>query len=118
MSAMGEHNVEQAADERTRRTFMKALLDDVRALEEMVATGMIESGIRSIGAEQEMFLVDGSSRPSLSAMQHLEHLDDPPFTHEPGLLNLEANLTPPALRCICLCALEREQHVDTELGRK
>src|SRR5690625_7301354 len=96
---------------------MKSLLDDVRALEEMVATGMIESGISRIGAEQEMFLVDGSSRPSLSAMQLLEHLDDPRFTHELGLFNLEANLTPLDLGGSCLRELERETLEVTELAR-
>lgn len=115
---MGEHNIEQAADERTRRIFMKALLDEVRALEEMVASGMIESGIRRIGAEQEMFLVDGSSRPSLSAMQLLEHLDDPRFTHELGLFNLEANLTPLDLGGNCLHELERETLEVIDLARK
>lgn len=37
---------------------MRALLDDVQALETMLEEGMIEEGVRRIGAEQEMFLVD------------------------------------------------------------
>jgi hypothetical protein len=65
---MGEQNVEQTTDENARRAFMKALLDEVRALEDMLDAGMIESGIRRIGAEQEMFLVDKASRPALTAM--------------------------------------------------
>src|SRR5690625_7208123 len=65
-----------------------------------------------------MFLVDVSSRPSLSAMQLLEHLDDPRFTHELGLFNLEANLTPLDLGGSCLRELERETLEVTELARK
>ncbi|QOC24012.1 CBS domain-containing protein [Wenzhouxiangella sp. AB-CW3] len=105
---MGEQNVEQTSDEQTRRAFMKALLDEVRALEDMLQAGMIESGIRRIGAEQEMFLVDGASRPAMTAMQLLERIDDPRFTHELGLFNLEANLSPLELGGDCLSQLERE----------
>lgn len=91
---MGEQNVEHTADEQTRRAFMKALLNEVRALEDMLNAGMIESGIRRIGAEQEMFLVDQSCRPALTAMKIFETIDDPRFTHELGLFNMEANLSP------------------------
>ena len=105
---MGEQNVAQTADEKTRRAFMKALLDEVRALEDMLNAGMIEGGIRRIGAEQEMFLVDGASRPALTAMQILERIDDPRFTHELGLFNLEANLSPLELGGDCLRQLEKE----------
>ncbi|RFF32189.1 CBS domain-containing protein [Wenzhouxiangella sediminis] len=111
---MGEQNVEQTADEQTRRAFMKALLDEVRALEDMLDAGMIESGIRRIGAEQEMFLVDQASRPALTAMQILETIDDPRFTHELGLFNLEANLSPLELGGDCLRQLEKE--ADEVLG--
>lgn len=115
---MGEQNVEQTADEQTRRAFMKALLDEVRALEDMLDGGMIESGIRRIGAEQEMFLVDQASRPALTAMQILEHIDDPRFTHELGLFNLEANLSPLELGGDCLRRLEREADEVLEIARR
>ena len=69
---MGEHNV-QALDERQRKTFTRALLNDVRALERLLETGRIEQGIRRIGAEQEMFLVDPSKRTSVArALEKLE----------------------------------------------
>lgn len=105
---MGEQNVGQTSDEATRRAFMKALLDEVRALEDMLDAGMIESGVRRIGAEQEMFLVDQASRPALKAMQVLESIEDPRFTHELGLFNLEANLSPLELGGDCLRRLEEE----------
>lgn len=111
---MGEQNVEQTADEQARRAFMKALLDEVRALEDMLDGGMIESGIRRIGAEQEMFLVDQAARPALTAMQILERIEDPRFTHELGLFNLEANLSPLELGGDCLRRLEQE--ADEVLG--
>jgi len=115
---MGEQNVEQTADEQTRRAFMKALLDEVRALEDMLDAGMIESGIRRIGAEQEMFLVDQSSRPALTAMQILETISDSRFTHELGLFNMEANLSPLDLGGDCLRQLEREANEVLGIARK
>ncbi|HSH27499.1 MAG TPA: glutamate--cysteine ligase, partial [Wenzhouxiangella sp.] len=115
---MGEENVERSADEQTRRAFMKALLDEVRALEDMLDAGMIESGIRRIGAEQEMFLVDRAARPALTAMQILESIDDPRFTHELGLFNLEANLSPLELGGDCLRQLERETEEVVGIARE
>jgi CBS domain-containing protein len=115
---MGEQNVEQTTDENARRAFMKALLDEVRALEDMLDAGMIESGIRRIGAEQEMFLVDKASRPALTAMQILESIDDPRFTHELGLFNMEANLSPLRLGGDCLSQLEREAGEVLDIARK
>ncbi len=115
---MGEQNVEHTADEKTRRAFMKALLDEVRALEDMLNAGMIESGIRRIGAEQEMFLVDQSCRPALTAMQILETIEDPRFTHELGLFNMEANLSPLELGGDCLRQLERETDEVLDIARQ
>ena len=115
---MGEQNVKQTTDEQARREFMKALLDELRALEDMHDKGMFESGIRRIGAEQEMFLVDGSARPSLSAMQLLDRIDDPRFTHELGLFNLEANLSPLRLGGDCLRELERETLEVVDIARR
>ncbi len=105
---MGEQNVQQSSDENTRRAFMKALLDEVRALEDMHSAHMFESGIRRIGAEQEMFLVDRAARPALTAMQVLDQTDDPRFTHELGQFNLEANLSPLELGGDCLSRMEAE----------
>ncbi|MBS3742985.1 MAG: CBS domain-containing protein [Wenzhouxiangellaceae bacterium] len=115
---MGEQNVEQSNDEATRRAFMKALLNEVRAMEEMLDSDMFERGIRRIGAEQEMFLVDGAYRPAMTAMQMLEGMDDPRFTHELGLFNLEANLSPLELGGDCLRRLEAETDEVLSLARE
>ena len=96
---------------------MKALLDEVRALEDMHDIDMFERGIRRIGAEQEMFLVDQAARPALTAMQILERMDDPRFTHELGLFNLEANLSPLELGGDCLRQLEAETNEVVQIAR-
>ena len=91
---MGELNVEEV-DQAKLRDFMRALIADCWALERMLETGMIESGVRRIGAEQEMFLVDQKSmRPAMISADLLQILNDPRFTTELAKFNLEANLPP------------------------
>ncbi len=88
---------------------MRALLEDVRALEAMLAQpGLFESGVRRVGAEQEMFLVDRAMRPKMSAPKLLEELPDQFFKPELGQFNLEANLSPQEFQGDCLSRMERE----------
>lgn len=105
---MGEQNVKLLSDEATSQEFMRALLVEVHALEKMLEAGMVESGIRRIGAEQEMFLVDKAHKPALKALDILDIIDDDRFTHELGLFNLEANLSPHRLGGSCLREMDKE----------
>ena len=105
---MGEHDATDDVDNGQMRRFMRALLDDVNALERMIDEGMIESDIRRIGAEQEMFLVDRAQRPAPLAPDVLAKLDDPSFTTELARFNLEANAQPHLFGADCLHAVEAE----------
>jgi CBS domain-containing protein/gamma-glutamyl:cysteine ligase YbdK (ATP-grasp superfamily) len=106
---MGEHQVGTSHDERRLREFMRSLLDDLRALEQMLDGGLIESGVRRIGAEQEMFLVDAHSlRPAPVACEALSLASDPRLTTEIARFNIEANLTPRPLAGDCFSRLEEE----------
>jgi len=100
---MGDPGAVGIDDEHRQQVFVRALLDDVNALERMLERGMIESGVRRIGAEQEIFLVDRACQAAPVAPQLLEslaglELDHPgthaPFTTELAKFNLEANLPP------------------------
>ena len=91
---MGEHNVDQHVDEKKAQAFMKALLEDLRALAFMLEDGRIESGVTRIGAEQEMFLIDRYLRPAPVSLAVLKHANDTRLTTEIARFNLEANLTP------------------------
>jgi len=107
-----------------RRRFMRSLLTDLRAVERMLAEGMFESGVSRIGCEQEMFLVDRSWNAKPSALQLLEKLDDPHYTTELGLFNLELNAESQPFDGRGLSRMEtqvtdlfaRVQHVGAELG--
>ena len=105
---MGEHNVEQEFDEQKSQAFMRALLDDLRALDFMIDTDQFEKGVTRIGAEQEMFLVDRNLRPASISLDVLKRANDPRLTTEIAQFNLEANLTPVPLagRCFGLMELE------------
>ncbi len=105
---MGEQNVKLKNDDEGYQAFMKSLLTEVNALEKMLERGLIESGVRRIGAEQEMFLINRAHKPALKALDILEHIDDERFTHELGLFNLEANLSPQRLGGNCLSLMEAE----------
>ena len=90
------------------RTFTRALLRDLQALERLLADGLIETGIRRFGAEQELFLVDAAWRPAPVAVEVLEDLDDDPFTTELARFNLEANLSPRVLEASCFSDMHAE----------
>lgn len=91
---MGELSVTASRDAEQMRFFMKCVLQDMDALDAMLAQGMIESDRRRIGAEQEVFLVDQALGPTLTAEPILAELADPHFTHELALFNIEYNLDP------------------------
>ena len=91
-----------------RRVAISWMLQDLRALERMLADEAFETGVRRIGAEQEMFLVDASWRPAPGALEVLAALDDPHFTTEVGAFNLELNLDPQEFTGDCLSRIEAQ----------
>ncbi len=98
-----------------RRHFMQALLDDLRALERILAEDGFERGVARIGAEQELFLVDSAYHPAPGALRMLDRLKDSHYTTELGLFNLEMNADPQPFGGDGLLALEAQL---TDLYRK
>lgn len=115
---MGEHNINQEFDDRKLRSYMKALLSDLRALEYMLDNDLFESDVRRIGAEQEMFLVDRDMRPAPVGREVLERTNDSRLVTEIAKFNLEANLTPQAWGAKCLTMMECELEEIVRLTRK
>lgn len=97
---MGEYKVDRLHDE-YRAKFIGHLLRDVNALDLMIERGMIESGIRRMGAEQEFCLVKPDYSPSTYAIDVLKEINDPHFTTELAVYNLEANLDPVEIKGNC-----------------
>lgn len=103
---MGEKQVQERRDADELRVFTQKLLTDLEVLSRMIEGELFETGLRRIGAEQEMFLVDRMGRPAPRAREVLETVDDPHFTHELALFNLECNLDPLVLESDCLSRFE------------
>jgi CBS domain-containing protein len=105
---MGQQYVSGPGDEAALRAFMKALLADVRALERMHEQDLFETGVRRIGAEQEIFLIDDACRPKNMVLDMLPKLPDSGFTTELAQFNLETNMTPHEFGGDCLRRMETE----------
>jgi hypothetical protein len=80
-----------------RAQYVRALLTDLRAMERMFEKGMFERGVSTVGAEQEMFLVDRAFNAAPLALDMIDRLSDSHFTTELGLFNLEMNADPQPL---------------------
>lgn len=95
-------------DELRLRRYMKGLLDDLNAFERMLVEGRFETGIRRIGSEQEMFLVDqnGSAAPVADAI--IADCQRPELVNELARFNLEANLQPRSFGGSCLSDMHTE----------
>ncbi|MCP4459526.1 MAG: CBS domain-containing protein [Cytophagales bacterium] len=105
---MGEHSVSRISKEKSRAEFIRHLLNDIEALELMVKNNLIENDITRIGSEQEFCLVEDNWRPSKKAQEILKTIDDPHFTTELALYNLEINLDPHELKTDCFSKVEHQ----------
>ncbi len=114
---MGEQDVRGGLDGPELRKFVKDLLNDVRALETMIDKGMIESGVRRIGAEMEMFTVDSTWKVT-SAEPTLAAITDPDFTTELARFNMEFNTDPLTFGGDCLRVLEDQLRTRIERARQ
>lgn len=115
---MGVASVKAIKSLSERKDFLYRLLNDVRALELMIDNDLLEKGIQRIGAEQELCLVDKNFQPSKNALKVLKEINDPHFTTELALFNLEINLDPITLRSKCFSDLEKQLYELLSLAQK
>lgn len=106
--------MDELADTGNRQSFMDSVLDDLRALRQMLEQGKIESGPTRIGVEQELFLVDDSWQPAPVGPEILEDNRNPNVTPELGRFNLEINFDPLEFRGACLDELEGQLNESIE----
>ena len=102
---MGSQSIRAITSEAQRKKVVFHLLNDVKALEKMIEEDRFEKGIQRVGAEQELCLINDQYRPSLNALKILEKVNDPHFTTELALFNLEINLDPVVLQKDCFSAI-------------
>lgn len=104
---MGDQQI-SPLESNLRSKFLRSLLDDIEALEKMIDSGMIESGIRRIGAEQELCVVGSNLRPAMTGPRILEAAQDPNLTSELAQWNLEVNLDPCSVQPGCIQKMHRQ----------
>ena len=105
---MGVQGIEEEAGGSQHRATIGRVLSDISALELMLEKGMFETGIRRIGAEQELALVDDACQPAPVGPEILDDLNEPKATTEIGRYNLELNLSPMELTGNVLGDVHRE----------
>jgi len=97
MTTRSHKDIDGRLEGERQREFMSAILADLRALERMIAENRFDSGVRRIGAEQEMFLIDRQWRPTRGVLKLLDALKDSHYTTELGQFQIEANCDPQTL---------------------
>lgn len=105
---MGEQEVKADLHGDRLREFMQRILTDLRALQQMLEGGHFDTGIRRIGAEQEMVLVNKLREPAMVSLEVLDHINDEHFTTELGQFNIEMNTDPMMFGGDCLSRLENQ----------
>ena len=105
---MGDKKVSTEIDESQMRHFTKAVLNDLQAIEQMLASDLFEENALRIGAEQEMFIVDSAMCAAPLSLEIIEAANDERLTTELGLFNLEANASTHDFKNKCLSEMEDE----------
>ena len=107
---MGRHDIHVGEDAAGLRRFEERLIADADALERMLEEGMFETGVRRIGLEQELFLIDEHGRPAPRALEVLEALggEGTTYQNELALFNVEMALDPVPFAGKCFTHLEHE----------
>jgi len=105
---MGTHEIRHNDEGGQHRRYMSRLLADLRALDRMLAEGRFETGVRRVGAEQELVLIDEFWNPAPVGTDVLARISDPRVTTELARFNLECNCDPLSFSGGCLSRLESE----------
>lgn len=115
---MGDFRVRKIKDADDRRRMYQYALNDIEVFEQMIRDDVFAKDPLCIGAEQELCIVDPAGAPATNALELLDAIDDPHYTNELALFNLEINLDPLQLQRQCFFNMERSLLSLLEKGRK
>ena len=105
---MGDQNIAILTDSEGKREFTRHLLNDIKALEQMLSHKMFEDDIQRIGAEQEVGIVGKDWLPKMVYDKILDDVDDDHFTPELGRFNVEINLDPQVFTGKCFTLMHQQ----------
>ncbi len=103
---MGDFRVKQIDNNQQRAAFYHDMIRDLEAFEIMLNEGLIDSSSDTIGAEQELCLIDEVGDPASKGLEYLNQIKDRHYTNELALFNLEINLDPLKLHGHCFSTME------------
>ena len=115
---MGDFNIKSINTHQERSEFYHLMLKDLKAFDIMLKEGIVEQKSDTMGAEQELCLIDKRGYPSSTALGILKNIQDPNYTNELALYNLEINLSPQKLFGKCFSNSENELHNSIARGRE
>ena len=104
---MGDFSVKPIRSYEDRSAFYKYLFRDLKAFEIMLNDGLLINASDTVGLEQELCLIDQFCQPATNALEILDNIDDPHYTNELALFNLEINLDPRKLTGNCFSWYEK-----------
>lgn len=114
---MGDFNIKSINNHAERSEFYHLMLKDLKAFDILLKEGIVEQKSDTIGAEQELCLIDKRGYPTSTALNILKDIKDPNYTNELALYNLEINLSPQKLNGKCFSYSENELHNSIARGR-
>ncbi|MFV1958732.1 MAG: glutamate-cysteine ligase family protein, partial [Planctomycetota bacterium] len=113
---MGRQDIQVGHSPEELRRFEERLLADADAFERLLLDGAFETGVRRVGLEQELFLIDEDGRPVPRAQEVLATLGGagPVYQTELALFNVEVAFPYALFEDRCLCELEAsmQEHLD------
>jgi len=105
---MGSLGVKVVKTRQELNKFTKALLNNIQLLDRMIEEEWFDVDQMHIGAEQEFCLIDPHYKPASKSLEILEKINDPAFTTELALFNIEANLQPQPFKGSCFSDMASE----------
>jgi CBS domain-containing protein len=115
---MGSSLVALAKTKSDRQEFLKNVLRDITAMEQMIESNLFETGIRRFGVEQELCFADHCWRPAPIIDKILPLINDDHFVTEIARFNMEINLDPIEFKGACFSALKKQLVHNLTIGEK
>lgn len=115
---MGDFRVKKIENNQQRAAFYLDMIKDLEAFEIMLNEGLIDHGSETIGAEQELCLIDNIGDPASKSLEFLDKITDPHYTNELALFNLEINLDPLKLHGRCFSTMEDKLNTLLSIGHQ
>lgn len=103
---MGDFHIKAIGSIEERNDFYRQIFTDLKVFDYMIEHGLIDNGDNTIGAEQELTIIDTFGNPKPISVEFLEQINDEHYTNELARFDLEINLDPMSLGGDCFDTYE------------